>query len=143
MKKKNKVRKLKDQTLVKNELCRLKKENNVLKKTKNSFRRQTVAVSIIDAPKKRQDLKNKCQNELLTKLSSNLAEFNERNIKEIKFELSKCKGAYGEIRLSKIDFLDTLCAKKLIRGSAADVRAEALILNTLSGHPCFPYFLGF
>jgi len=36
-----------------------------------------------------------------------------------------------------------LCAKKVVRGSTADLRAEASAMQQVTCHKCFPYFLGY
>ncbi|XP_066915199.1 raf homolog serine/threonine-protein kinase-like [Clytia hemisphaerica] len=86
--------------------------------------------------------KKTCQNELLTSLSSNLAKFSGDRLRKVVVGFENQKGVFGEISVRKIDFLGVYCARKSIRGSAADLRSEALVLLKLSGHPCFPFLYG-
>ena len=52
------------------------------------------------------------------------------------------KGVFGEINICKIKYMNAFCAKKVIKGSMKEIRAEALVMQQLSGHQSFPYLFG-
>lgn len=144
MKQKLKNKKTRQGKNLRQQLIETKKE---LFKIKNKVKKPVYAnrklnLSILDASKRRQHQKIICQKELLSELATTLQTFDESTITELDTNLPGCKGVYGEIRLAKIDFMGISCAKKLIRGSFSDVRAEALVMHHVSGNACFPYFFG-
>ena len=96
----------------------------------------------MDVSKHRQHQKILCQKELLSELSTTLQTFDESTVTELDANIPQCKGVFGEIRLARINYMGISCAKKLIRGSFADIRAEALVMHHVSGNSCFPYFFG-
>ena len=73
-------------------------------------------------------------------MDSILPEFDECQIKNLGFQAKS--GVFGEITAHEIKFSGIKCARKTITGTMADLRAEALVMNSLSGHSCFPYLYG-
>ena len=56
---------------------------------------------------------------------------------------SSCwSGAFEDVRMCKTNFLWVTYAHKTIKGTMADLRAEALVLHHLSGNEIVPYFYG-
>ena len=87
-------------------------------------------------------MKKICQNELLASLSSTIPALTKDKISLYSNGYPKWSGVFGEVFLCTINFLDITCAKKSIKGTMADLRAEALVLQHLSGSSFVPYLFG-
>lgn len=141
-----KLKRAEQKTFLRESLVNAKKELKLLHDQKKSSRNgkpMVIAISEIRNNDKhnRSKLKKNCQNELLTKLGSFLPSFHEDQLKSLE-TLPLKKGVFGEIGVCHIQYLGVTCARKTIRGTMADLRAEALVMQHVSGHPCFPFFYG-
>ncbi|XP_066923625.1 uncharacterized protein [Clytia hemisphaerica] len=151
MKRKIKQRKGKAKEQMKHNLINAKKE---LKKLKNelitqSSKRKPINRRVVQklaftmpAKTKYSQMKKNCRNELLSSLSSTIPAFTKDKISLYSNGYPKWSGVFGEVVLCKINFLGITCAKKNIKGTMADLRAEALVLQHLSGSSFVPYLFG-
>ncbi len=138
---KQQQRKAKNKTSTKDLLITARRELKFFQTRKFPINSTRIAFTEI-AKTSRSKLKRSCQNELLTTLSSNVAQFSGDNIKKVSVGFENQKGMFGEINVCQINFLGTYVARKSIRGSIADLKSEALVMQRLSGHPCFPFLYG-
>lgn len=131
-------------TILQNELLSLKKEVRNYQRTVKSVPKKTIIKSLLSSRTNvihpRLKMITNCRNALLDKLTITLPHFDENQIMSIASNVKK--GVFGEVHVCKVKYLNIFCAKKVIRGSMLELRAEAMVLQQLSGHQSFPYFFG-
>ena len=123
------------------QLKRLQTLNSKTVKESNNHSRTLNSKTVNSVAKNRVRMTSNCRNYLISKLTSHIPLFREENVTTLP-NVATSKGMFGEIHVSKIDFMNADCVKKIIRGSFCDVKAEALVMLHVSGHPCFPVFYG-
>ncbi|XP_066924648.1 uncharacterized protein [Clytia hemisphaerica] len=148
MKRKIKQKKLKAKEQLKTNFLNTKKKLKreiLANASKNKMVKNVIInprVFTMPAKIKHSQLKKNCQNELLSSLSSTIPSFTKDKISFYSNGYPKWSGVFGEVVLCKINFLGITCAKKSIRGTMADLRAEALVLQHLAGSSFVPYLFG-
>ena len=113
------------------------RKNTGLKRHDKSY----VAMSMVKSTNLRVKKSMESNNYLLSKLDSIIPEFKEDCMKCLTTNPIN-NGAFGDVYLCEIKHMGVVCAKKVIRGFQSELRAESLVMNSVSGHPCFPYLYG-
>ena len=122
------------------ELPRKQSELQKLKLKRNNFLQE--AMSLITGQKKDKHLNSiQAKRELISKFDSFLPEFDEADIINLDTK-PFASGKFESIYWAKISFIGTICGKKVIIGSVTDLKAEALVMQQVSGDECFPFLFG-
>ena len=105
-------------------------------------RKTCFAMSVVTNLNKRSKRKRNCQDALLSELSTRsvIPEFKSTSLRNVEFKVQS--GVFGEVSVCEIKFSGLKCARKTIKGTMADLRAEALVMQLFSGHENFPLFYG-
>uniref|UniRef100_A0A7M5X5M9 Protein kinase domain-containing protein n=1 Tax=Clytia hemisphaerica TaxID=252671 RepID=A0A7M5X5M9_9CNID len=144
MRVKQRIKKAKEEKTVRSQLVTAKKQLKTYEVKKNhtivTKRPGTVKTVTEMTRQSRTRMKKTCMDNLLTELESNIPEFDDGSLKNLGYKTMG--GAFGQVSAYEITFMGVKCARKTISGSMKELRAEALALNSLSGHPGFPYLFG-